>query len=312
MARFTTILCPVDFSDHSRLALRHALAVAQGSGGRVIVLHVFPGPAGSPPALAAVPGAPGLLTADARERLLDDLRRWVRDGSASEVPLEAEIGEGDPAGVIVGRAQAAAADLLVLGTHGRTGFQHLLLGSVTEKVLRTAACPVLTVPRRAPEGAEAEVLPFARILCPVDFSESSLRALQYAASLAEQVKARLTALHVPVYEMEPTPEMHDSVIAEGRLTMSAFRRAVEERARQGLEEAVRDVLPAVAAVDMILVPGTPWKVILRVADEQRADVIVMGVHGRGAVSQRFVGSTTNHVVRQAVCPVLTLRSGDVR
>ena len=83
--------------------------------------------------------------------------------------------------------------LIVIGTHGAGGFEHLVLGSVTEKVLRRATCPVLTVPPRARTTAK---LPFKRILCPLDFSESSLAALDFAFSLAQQGDAELTILHV--------------------------------------------------------------------------------------------------------------------
>jgi nucleotide-binding universal stress UspA family protein len=92
-----------------------------------------------------------------------------------------------------GQAVGSHIRLIVMGTHGTSGFQHLVLGSVTERVLRKAACPVLTVPPRAHATSR---IPFSRLLCAIDFSESSLVALQFALSLAEESDARLTMLHV--------------------------------------------------------------------------------------------------------------------
>ena len=97
---------------------------------------------------------------------------------------------------MVWRARTTLADLIVIGTHGRSGFERLMLGSVAEKVLRKAACPVLTVPAHAPDAVPREAGSVRRILCPVDFSSSSEDALEYAlASLAQEAHARLTVLH---------------------------------------------------------------------------------------------------------------------
>ena len=96
------------------------------------------------------------------------------------------------------------ADLLVIGTHGRSGFERLVLGSVTEKVLRKASCPVLTVPKRLPDAVPVGPVLFKRILCPVDFSESSLHALSYAVSMAQEADGQLTVLHVVAHEFEYT------------------------------------------------------------------------------------------------------------
>ena len=122
--------------------------------------------------------------------------------------VEVLIDSGQAAHQILEHATSLPADLIVIGTHGASGFEHLLLGSVTEKVLRRATCPVLTVPPRARTRAK---LPFKRILCPLDFSESSLAALDFAVSLAQQGDAALTLLHVFEWSAE-----------EDRLTTRTF------------------------------------------------------------------------------------------
>src|SRR5439155_13561294 len=106
-------------------------------------------------------------------------------------PTETVITEGRADRRILEHAASLPADLIVLGTHGRSGFEHLLLGSVAEKVLRQARCPVLTVP---PKSGAAPPL-YKRLLCPVDFSEPSIRALRFALSIAQESGPHVTVLH---------------------------------------------------------------------------------------------------------------------
>lgn len=300
------ILCPVDFSEHSRRAFEHAVAIARWYGSTITALHV----SSAAPVAAYAPGSPvlesTLLTPADRERLAAEVARFADAANAPGVPVEIAIAEGSVSREIL--AHAVHADLLVIGTHGRSGFDRLVLGSVTEKVLRKAECPVLTVPRGAPDADPAAPVAFKRILCPVDFSATSGRALDYALSLAQEADACLTVLHVMTYQTEVTPEMSESLAAYPELSASDFRRICEEQARERLAAAVPDTVRAYCTVETMLTTGTPYREILRVAAEQQADLIVMGVQGRGAVDLLFFGSTTQHVVRQSVCPVLTLRA----
>lgn len=103
------------------------------------------------------------------------------------------VDEGNPTARILERATSERADLIVMGTHGLGGFERFMLGSVTERVLRKAACPVLIVP---PVSETSAKVPYTRLLCPVDFSDSSLAALRFGFSLAEEADARITLLHV--------------------------------------------------------------------------------------------------------------------
>jgi universal stress protein A len=150
---------------------------------------------------------------------------------------------------------------------------------------------------------------FKRILCPVDFSDCSMIALKYAISLAQEADAHLTVVHVMTYETELTPEMRDSLTAYGHVPLADFRRAYEKDCRQQLEAAIPDSVREYRTVETMLTGGTPYREILRVAAEQQADLIVIGVQGRGAADLMLFGSTTQHVVRHATCPVLTLRKG---
>jgi nucleotide-binding universal stress UspA family protein len=311
MIEIKTILCPIDFSDHSRRALDHAVAVARWYDSTITVFYAYPA---LPPAaygLESPPPAGMVLTAAERERLTAALGRFAETAAASGVPLDFAIGQGpSAANEILQQGRAMHADLLVMGTHGRSGFDRLALGSVTEKVLRKADCPVLTVPAHAPHAVPVAPVVFTAILCPVDFSDSSMRALDYAVSLAQEADARLTVLHVMAYDMEvEAPEMYEAVIADRRLSVSDYRDRCEELSRERLQRAVPDAVRAYCTLDTLLAAGKPYREIVRVAGEQRADLIVMGVHGRSAADVTLFGSTTQHVVRQATCPVLTLRTG---
>jgi nucleotide-binding universal stress UspA family protein len=292
------ILCPVDFSEASRRALEHAAALARWYEARLFALHVVPlvpTTLSFPPAISAATMEPV-----PPEAFHAELRRFVAP-AADTVPAETVVMSGDPARTVLEQARALEADLVVLGTHGRSGFERLVLGSVAEKVLRRATCPVLTVPPAVAEHPATARPPYQRILCPVDFSATSDRALRYAFSLAEEAKARLTVLHV----LEWFPEQE---IREHRhFDVPEYRRFLEEDARRRLAEAIpEDVRTWCEPVEKVGC-GKPYREILRVAAEDRSDAVVMGVHGRGALDVALFGSTTNQVVRQAHCPVLTVR-----
>jgi nucleotide-binding universal stress UspA family protein len=305
MIDITNILCPIDLSEYSHRALDHAVAIARWYDSSITVLHVY----SATPVAAYAPGSPILestaLTPADREQLASHTARFVDAANVGEIPVEVLIVEGNVTAEILSRARNAG--LLVIGTHGRSGFDRLVLGSVTEKVLRKAECPVLVVPRAAHETPPGRDAVFKRILCPIDFSEVSLNALNYAMSLAQEADAHLTVLHVMTYEMELTPEMSDSVSAYGHLSREEFRKACEDNSRERLKAVVPDTVRAYCTVETRLATGRSYREILHAATEQHADLIVMGVHGRGAADLMFFGSTTQHVVRQATCPVLTLR-----
>jgi nucleotide-binding universal stress UspA family protein len=297
------ILCPVDLSETSRRALTHAVALARWYEARVTVLHVFQ-LFGPPQLMPADPG-PMISPYPTRDVLTADVTRFIEPLKDSDVPFDVIVEEGHVARTIVETSARLPADLIVMGTHGRGGVDRLMLGSVTEKVLRRAGRPVLIVP-----PATAAVPPpvrFDRILCPVDFGPSSMKGLEYALSLAQEAGGTLTALHVvESLDVEWLPD----VAVEARLGLTSLRRQREDEARDRLRAAI----PAQARdwchpVELVAT-GKPYPEILRVAQEISADLIVIGVAGRGAVDLMFFGSTTNHVVRAATCPVLTVRAPD--
>jgi nucleotide-binding universal stress UspA family protein len=299
MIEIKRILCPIDFSDFSQRAVDHALAIARWYESTVTLLHVRALVPIAPAAPEMLP--PMALTAEERDGLLATLARYLPQDPG--VTIERDVVEGHAATEILERAKNPPSDLVILGTHGRTGFERLLLGSVTERVLRKAPCPVLSVPRQAETTTPAPL--FKRILCAVDFSDCSMRALDYAVSMAQEADACLTILHV--FDLEGAMSEH----WRDRLTPPSLRKeldTLESERRDRLTRAIPANVNSYCDVETVMGSGTPYKEILRVAMEKQSELVVMGVHGRNAADLLFFGSTTNHVVRQAPCPVLTIRT----
>lgn len=284
------ILCPSDFSEASAHAVEQAIVLADAYKSKIIALHAV-----SP--LTSAAEAPAMD--ECRHRLRASFERAKRAGIAVDV----EIVLGLPVHRILERASSLAADVIVMGTHGTSGFEHFVLGSVTEKVLRKATCPVLTVPPRAQATSR---LPFTHVLCAVDFSEASTGAVNWAISLAHASGASVTLLHVLEWPWhEPPPPDMSQLPKEQADALLAFRRYTEASAKNRLESLLPESVRTVQTVAQLR-NGKAWSEILDVASDEHSDLIIMGVRGRNPVDVTLFGSTTNQVVRRASCPVLTV------
>ena len=291
------ILCPVDFSEASEHAVAQAVVMAGFYKSHITALHVL-----TPLTL----GALGVATSAEEEP--DRRRRLTSEtfaGAMSKgIAVDVLIDVGQPVGLILDRAANLPANLIVMGTHGTSGFQHLILGSVAEKVLRKAPCPVLTVP---PCAQATSRLPFEHLLCAVDFSAPSRDALRSAFSLAQESGARLTLLHVLEWPWEEPPSpMPGELPFEQGVALSEFRRYMEASATNRLESLIPPSVPR-SQVTVRLGNGKPYVQVLNAAAQERSDLIIVGVHGRNPIDMALFGSTTNQIVRRATCPVLTLR-----
>lgn len=298
------ILCPVDFSDASKHALTQAALVATWFDARLTLLHVV-APVFVPARGISMAGYRGEPVAEAGElrRLRDEIGSWSDETTGGQLSPDVEVDAGPPARMILERASSLPADLIVLGTHGTSGFERLVLGSVTEKLLRKAACPVLTVPPRA---AVAAALPFKRVLCAIDFSDASLAALEAAWPLAKESDAELTLLHV--VESALAPPVPASLVGALALDPEAYLRALEQDASKRLAALVPQTAKEWCSPKVAVRAGKAWTEILREAEADHADLIILGVHGHFALDHLTFGSTTNQVVRRAVCPVLTVQT----
>jgi nucleotide-binding universal stress UspA family protein len=298
MRRFTRILCPIDFSDLSQHALEHALAFARWYDASVTGLFVYTPMFATPGlgmyAYAAAPVVEQISKADYE----GDVLAFMRRANAAGINVSARVEVGRPAPAIIAAAQSIGADLVVVGTHGSTGFEHLMLGSIAEKVLRTCPVPVLTVP---PPAQATSNLPLKHVLCPVDFSNSSKAALDVALSIAQEGDAEITILHVSDV---PT----DEPLTTRPIATPEFYAEYEESTRERLKALVADGVSNWCRPTTRIRRGKAYREILAEAAESRTDLVVIGVHGRNPLDLMLFGSTTNQVVRRATCPVLTVRS----
>lgn len=299
MVSIDRILCPIDFSDFSLDALRHGLGLAQWYSAQLTLLHVYP--VTYPLSVEGLPGAaPAFVDVDPNA-LAEAVRTFcapVVESSGQKVDVI--VKPGDAAREIRQEAESAPYDLLILGTHGRSGFERLFLGSVTEKVLRSTRVPVLTIP---PPVREPGPPLYKAILCPLEFSEASIRALEYALSLAKEADARLILLHV----------VEDVLGDDGEQTLAQLSVADYYKKRQEESAArLRAVVPDEARVwcrpEERVVKGRAHQEILKVVADEHVDLVVMGVHGKSVVNRLVFGSTTHRVIREAGCPVLTLHA----
>lgn len=293
MVNVERILCPVDFSEASRYAVEHAVEAARRWNAQITIVHVHSvvvpwGP---------VPGVHGdvpVLPAPSLEELTEEVHRFYGMTRADIV-----LTTGSPAREIVRLAEEIDADLLLMGTHGHGGFDRVMLGSVTGRVLRTTRTPVLTVSAHI-KSVGANAVRYATILCAVDFSAASMRAVQYAFAFAAESAAKVILLHV-------VEGISDLPRATAHFHLPEYGAYLVQDAKAQLAAAVVQTLREQYQVDDEVVVGKSHREILRVASEAHADLIVMGVHGQSA-TDRWFGSTTSHVTREADCAVLTVRA----
>jgi nucleotide-binding universal stress UspA family protein len=284
------ILCPTDFSDFGERALALAISIARWQRAVVTILHVRPPePTGHEPL-----ERPHHVPEMAERRLLS----FVRQGQRAGVTVETLVREGDATREILACATRRPVALIAMGTHGRSGFERWVLGSVAEKVLRKAACPVLTVGPGMGTGAHS----WDPILCAVDFSTPSRAALDYALAFQRAARARLEVLHV----VEALPPV--ATDAHPDIDVGAYRRWLIDDAYRALHELVAEAERS-APVGENVTFGKAYAEILRVARDQECGLVVLGARGRGAVDLALFGSTTNQVVRAASCPVLSVGEG---
>jgi nucleotide-binding universal stress UspA family protein len=301
VVEFTRLLCPVDLSEASIRALVHAAALATWYEATLEILYVV---AAGEHTVAAQPGTPAASAAVGdREAAAAAVRRALAAAAAATARLDPAIviEEGRPHERIVQRAGARRADLIVMGTHGRGGFNRLLLGSVTEKVLRAAPCPVLTVPPTAGASTSAGVA-FGRILCALDYSPSALKGLQYALELGRQGNGCVVVLYALEYLDPEEPCGHVDFDIRRR------RQYFIDQARARLHAQLEGKSAAPSRIEEVVAVDRAYKAILQHATASKADLIVMGAQGTSGLELMLYGSNAQHVVRAASCPVLTVRA----
>lgn len=297
MLKIKNILCPTDFSEASARAYGYAESLAGHYGAKLYVVHVAQSPFLAYPAYAYTDAVAGVFR-DLRAHAEKQLGEFMKDRGGHAAQHSIETGhallEGPVTAEILQFADKNTIDLIVMGTHGRHGADRMTLGSVTEKVLRKAACPVLAV--RKPEhsfvipGSSTDAVRLRKILYCTDFSKDSNHASEYAFSLAMEYGAEITLLNV----LEDVPDSGDAQSAVGE---------VKERLRGIIptESCGRCTSPIKVQI------GRPYQEIIQLATEDQTDLIVLGVRGRNIVDLALFGSTTYRVIQRGPCPVLAVR-----
>ncbi len=297
--RIERILFPTDFSAFSTQALRHALALARKFKARLKVIHVIPQIMQAAESMYAT--APWLLTPEARKKIEEQMRGFMSPAREAHLDYEVAVCEGDPWREILAAAEQMQPDLVVMGTHGRSGLERLFLGSVAEKLIRRLPCSVLTLSHEEGHTWEAPGL-VTRILCATDFSDTSAEALAFALTLAEKNQAAITLLHV----IDNLPDIGDPRYPSLPV-LSKLREDYEQSALERLAQTIEPFAERAVKIETRVAVGRAYKEILRLAVEDRADLIVIGAQGHGPVEHLLSGSNAQHVIRRATCPVLTVR-----
>lgn len=277
------ILMAVDFSPSSNSALGYAAAIARRYGSRIYLAHVIR------------PDVYQLVSPEAIEAVLDQTRRYAEQqlakilvsGRLRGIPHQVLLGQGELWTVFSKLIEEHEIDLVVVGTHGRTGLEKMLLGSVAERVFRLTPCPVLTVGPKV-HGEVTEDAELHRILFATDFSPAAPNTAAYALSLAQEHQAELTLLHV---------------VEHAHGTAPAADPAIFERLRALVPPEARLWCTPECAIES----GAPADGILKAADEKSADLIVMGVRHPDHSFSHLPPATAYRVVCRAPCPVLTIR-----
>jgi len=288
---FRTILFAADFSANSTEAFRTACSLAVEHKTKLVVLHVL-----EPDWVAKKPDylGEGVAPPDHTEGLPEFLKRRMCEIYVPTRPLDVEyrVSEGSAAVRIVHLADAIGANLIAMGTHGRTGLRRLLTGSVAATVLLTAHCSILAL-RSGNDEHKTDDLRV--ILHPTDFSKVSEAALDVARSLARDHGARLIVLHVAPFDISRA----------GRLTADW-----DPREYQQSLNAIRNRIDGPDLrypIETRLSRGFEAEEILRLAQEIKPDLVVMGTHGRTGLRRILVGNTAASVLPKANCPVLVVK-----
>jgi nucleotide-binding universal stress UspA family protein len=294
---YDTVLVPTDGSDHAARAAAHGLALAEAFDATVHVINVVD-----------LQATAGPFSAGGVDRPFVD--RLEADGEAAIEEIEAAAGEwetnaistavvrGRPAGAILDYAADHDADLLTMGTHGRTGLNRYIAGSVTERVVRLAEIPVLTA--RATERSHVAG-GYDEMLLPTDGSDYAAAAVEHGLAIAAQFDARVHAVTVV--------DSGDAVRGLQPPMPSGLLEALESAGEKATERVATDARDAGVDVVTDVREGSPAEELLAYAEDNGVGLIAMGTAGRTGVDRHLLGSTTERTIRQAEMPVLAVNAG---
>ena len=297
--QFKNILCATDFSEYSNHTVVYGVELAKEFEAGLIICHVID------LSSIAIYGEFQLEPVEQQNRIMADARAQL-DKLVGEQPIEWEplITVGKPADEITQVVEERDIDLVITATRRRSGFKRLILGSLTERLMRTLACPLLVVcsPGREIGTTPEQPIRLRKILVGCDFSPDSDQAFAHGLSLAQEFEAELHLAHVIEPPVQPNL-IHVETVISGE---------IQEDHRNLLIEKLKEMVPAEAAnwctPQITIMEGQPYHELVKYADTRDIDMIVLGVRGHGLVKTLFLGSTTDRVIRNSTCPVLSVSS----
>jgi nucleotide-binding universal stress UspA family protein len=284
------ILCPIDFSELSDLALKYAAAGARQFNANLTVFH------------AAHIELPRYFTEGVADQITEEINSSKRDiqahmarhvesvlgSTAAKLPIKYKFMDSHPVDAILEAAGAGLTDLIVLGTRGFGGVKRLFMGSVAYGVLQSSTVPLFTVRQKEHDFidvAKRDTVPQIRkILCPCNTTDSATLGLRYAASLSERFRAGLTVLNI--FEGEEAPD--------------------SSRTEKDLCNWISGKIQAQCDMKTVVRHGNAAEQIIGYANEEKMDLIVIGARHHSLQGGIFFGRTTELVVRHAPLPVLTV------
>jgi len=294
------ILCTTDFSEASNRSVVFGQLLAQEFGATLYVCHIID------LSSVAIYGEFQVDPVGQQERIRVDAEDQLQQLLGSlPVQWESIIDVGQPSEEIGRIVEEKQIDLVISATRGRSGLKRLILGSVTERLMRSLTCPLLVVRSKdpAPPDPADPSIQLGKILIGCDFSGDSRLAVEYGLSLAQEFEAELHLVHVIA------PPTYPEFLKTGT---SAAHGIQDHVLSELLTQKLQDLVPGEARnwcrLHTALLEGPPYQELIEYADRQSMDMIVMGMRGHGLVRTLLLGSTTDRVVRHTPCPVLVVSS----
>jgi len=284
MIRIKRILVPVDFSEPSKTAVNYGLSLALEFDAELLLANIAP------------------IDQELHEKAQVQLYKLIPGDLWERLDFETIVKSGDVRDEILGIVNDRQVDLVVMGSHGRGYFERMVLGSVTERMLRKLPVPILTVSHldAAHQIHSPGVVPLKRILYASDLGGDFDAGLQFAVRLARGLDAHLTVAHV----IDP---MGTGFLSEQTVGyVPEYAANVRRQAEEYLHRLITVETDGSVPITTVLGEGTPYIAINEIAAECRADLIVINLHGKSAIERALLGSTAERVIRTATVPVLAL------
>src|SRR6056297_607661 len=295
--QFRNILCATDFSEFTRVIAAYGIAMASRFDAALSICHVI-----DLPTISAY-GEAVFDPLEYQQRFMDTARREITSlFSDADVEYQPLVTLGNTTDEISRLAHEHGVDLVIAATHGRSGLKRFFLGSVAERLMRILPCPLLVL--RGSEGftedAAPQRFPFKKILVGCDFSEDAALALDYSLNMAQEFESELHLVHV----VEPS----------GYKDLFKLPHDAGEKFKEDLYNMIKEKLNSLVPEDAlnwiklqtVLLVGKPYAELIRYAEINDIDMVSLGIRGHGMVEELLVGSTTDRVIRQSPCPVLSV------